>query len=139
VNGIDTRADSDVRCAVTTLIVDDEPDMRVLARVVLEQSGFRVTAEAADGHEAFRKLRELGRPAIPTVILLDNQMPGPSGLEVAARILRCVPDQLIVIFSAYLNDEFIAEAERLGVAACVPKAEALNLGAIVTRLLDERA
>jgi CheY-like chemotaxis protein len=138
VNGVDTRAERHVRCAVTTLIVDDEPDMRVLARVVLEQSGFRITAEAADGHEAIEKLRELGLPAIPTVILLDNQMPGPSGLEVAARILRCVPDQLIVLFSAYLNDEFIAEAEQLGIAACVSKAEALNLGAIVTRLLDQR-
>jgi CheY-like chemotaxis protein len=122
---------------VTTLIVDDEPDMRVLARVVLEQAGFVVTAEAGDGNEAISKLRELGLPSIPTVILLDNQMPGPTGLEVAARILRCVPDQLIVLFSAYLNDEFIAEAHELGVA-CVAKAEALNLGHIIQGLLDRR-
>jgi len=122
---------------VTTLIVDDEPDMRVLARVVLEQAGFEVTAEAGDGNEAITKLRELGLPSIPTVILLDNQMPGPTGLEVAARILRCVPDQLIVLFSAYLNDEFIAAADELGIA-CVAKAEALNLGPIIQDLLDRR-
>ena len=42
-----------------------------------------------------------------------------------------------MLFSAYLNDEFIAQADELGVA-CVAKAEALNLGAIIRDLLDRR-
>jgi two-component system chemotaxis response regulator CheY len=134
--------DTQDKAAVTTLtilVVDDEPDMRYLARVVLEQGGISVTAEASDGPEALTKLRELEPPPVPTVILLDNQMPGPSGLEVAAQILSCLPDQLIVLFSAYLSDDIVEQATRLGVAACVSKGDALNLAEIIRDLVESRA
>ena len=127
--GVDTH--NGITSALTILIVDDDPDMRYLARVVLENSGLHVAAEAADGTEALAKFRELDPPPVPTVILLDNQMPGLSGLEVATRILADLPGQLIVLFSAYLSDQIVAEATRMGVAACVSKVEAINLADIV--------
>jgi two-component system chemotaxis response regulator CheY len=136
---VDTTDPGTITSALTILVVDDEPDMRYLARVVLEQGGINVTAEAGDGPEALVKLRELEPPPIPTVILLDNQMPGPSGLEVAAQILACLPDQLIVLFSAYLSDDIIDQATKLGVAACVSKGDALNLAEIIRDLVDSRA
>jgi two-component system chemotaxis response regulator CheY len=136
---VDTTDPATITSALTILVVDDEPDMRYLARVVLEQGGIAVTAEAGDGPEALDKLRELEPPPIPTVILLDNQMPGPSGLEVAAQILACLPDQLIVLFSAYLSDDIIEQATKLGVAACVSKGDALNLAEIIRDLVDSRA
>jgi DNA-binding NarL/FixJ family response regulator len=58
-------------------------------------------------------------------------MPGLSGVEVASRILADIPGQLIVLFSAYLNNQIIAEATHLGVAACVSKVEAINLPEII--------
>ena len=88
----------------TILVVDDDADMRFLARSVLEGSGIEVAGEAADGPEALAKLGELDPPPVPTVVLLDNQMPGLSGLEVAEQILRDRPEQLIVLFSAYLDE-----------------------------------
>ena len=124
--------------ALTVLVVDDAPDMRFLARAVLESSGLRVVAEAADGPEALLAFRDLDPPPVPTVILLDNQMPGPSGLEVAAEILARMPDQIIVLFSAYLSDEVIAEAERMGVAACVSKVDVNNLATIIRDLVATR-
>jgi CheY-like chemotaxis protein len=124
--------------ALTVLVVDDAPDMRFLARAVLESSGLHVVAEAADGPEALLRVRDLDPPPIPTVILLDNQMPGPSGLEVAAEILATMPEQLIVLFSAYLSDEVIAEADNLGVAACVSKVDVNNLAAIIRDLVATR-
>ena len=124
--------------ALTVLVVDDAPDMRFLARAVLESSGLRVVAEAADGPEALLRFRDLDPPPVPTVILLDNQMPGPSGLEVAAEILTTMPDQLIVLFSAYLSDEVIAEATAMGVAACVSKVDVNNLAAIIRDLVATR-
>src|SRR4051794_9098185 len=108
---------------LTILVVDDAPDMRFLARAVLESAGIQVVAEAADGQEALERFRELDPPPIPTVILLDNQMPRLTGVEAAEQILAEAPDQLIVLFSAYLSDGVIADAKRLGVAACVSKTD----------------
>jgi two-component system, chemotaxis family, chemotaxis protein CheY len=124
--------------ALTVLVVDDAPDMRFLAKAVLESSGLRVVGEAADGPEALLRVRDLDPPPVPTVILLDNQMPGPTGLEVAAEILARTPEQLIVLFSAYLSDEVIAEATRMGVAACVSKVEVNNLPTIIRDLVASR-
>jgi two-component system chemotaxis response regulator CheY len=131
VGSVDNENLDDAATSLTILVVDDDPDMRFLARAVLEKSGIEVAAEAADGPEALDRLRELEPPPIPTVILLDNQMPGPSGLEVAAQILADLPDQLIVLFSAYLSDEIVAQATQLGVTACVSKNDALNLSEIL--------
>lgn len=121
----------------TILVVDDDADMRFLARSVLEGSGIEVTAEAADGAEALAKLDELDPPPVPTVVLLDNQMPGLTGLEVAEQILRERPEQLIVLFSAYLDPSIIAEARRLGIASCVSKNDAMDLPEILTDLVRE--
>jgi len=125
--------------ALTVLVVDDAPDMRFLARSVLESSGVHVVAEAADGPEALTAFRELDPPPVPTVILLDNQMPGPSGLEVAQEMLAHAPDQLIVLFSAYLSPEVIAQAEQIGVAACVSKVDVTRLASIIKDLVAERS
>lgn len=125
--------------ALTVLVVDDAPDMRFLARAVLESAGLRVVAEAADGAEALARLRDLAPPPIPTVILLDNQMPGLTGLEVAAQVLAESPGQLIVLFSAYLSDEVVREATRLGVAACVSKIDVMNLAGIISDLVAARS
>ena len=122
----------------TILVVDDDADMRFLARSVLEGSGIEVAGEAADGAEALAKLEELAPPPIPTVVLLDNQMPGLTGLEVAEQILRERPEQLIVLFSAYLDAEIIAKAERLGIASCVSKNDAMDLPEILTDLVREK-
>jgi CheY-like chemotaxis protein len=134
-----TSSDTIATAEVTILVVDDDADMRYLARMVLEGSGIAVAAEAADGTEALRKLDELDPPPVPTVVLLDNQMPGPTGLEVAAQMLAERPDQLIVLFSAYLSDEIIADAEALGIARCVSKGDAINLAEIIRELVATRA
>jgi CheY-like chemotaxis protein len=123
---------------LTVLVVDDAPDMRFLARAVLETSGLHVVGEAADGPEALEQVRDLDPPPIPTVVLLDNQMPGPTGLEVAAEILEHNPAQLIVLFSAYLSDDVIEEALRMGVAACVSKTDVNKLATIITDLVASR-
>lgn len=119
--------------AVTTFVVDDDADMRLLVRSVLRRGGIDVVGEAADGAEALATFSEL-RPE-PTVVLLDNQMPDLTGVEVARRIRSTSPDQVIVLFSAYLSESIIAEAARLGVAACVSKTDALKLSEIIRGLI----
>jgi CheY-like chemotaxis protein len=123
--------------AITVLVADDEPDMRLLVRVVLEQAGLRVVAEAADGHDALAAVTRLAPPPIPTVIVLDYKMPGLSGLEVATRVLAESPDQPIILFSANLSADVRERAHELGVRSCVPKAAVKTLPALITALATE--
>src|SRR5438309_1454231 len=101
------------------LIVDDDDDMRFLVRVLIEAAneGLAVAGEASDGDEAVAKWREHR----PDVVVLDERMPGRSGLDVAAQILAEAPDQSIILFSAYLDEATVARAESLGVRACLSK------------------
>lgn len=124
---------------VTILVVDDEPDMRLLARAVLESRGISVVAEATNGPEAVDLLRDLDPPPVPTVVLLDNRMPGPTGLEVAAQLLAENPDQLIVLFSAYLTGEDERVAAELGVARCLSKKQVVELPQIIIDLVRDHA
>jgi DNA-binding NarL/FixJ family response regulator len=101
------------------LIVDDDDDMRFLLRVLIETAneGLIVAAEASSADEAIDRWREHQ----PDVIVLDNRMPGRTGLEAAAEILAEQPDQSIILFSAYLDDDTLTRAEELGVRACLSK------------------
>jgi len=61
----------------TVMVVDDDPDILELARLVLEGGGFRVV-EAPSGTEALRLLGD----EHPDLILLDINMPGMDGWQV---------------------------------------------------------
>lgn len=103
---------------IRVLVVDDHPLVREGIRHVLnEGSGFEVTAEAASGEEALR-LAESHRP---DVILLDISMPGESGLKVAAKLRRGVPEARILILSMHDHAEFVLGAVRAGVHGYVLK------------------
>jgi two-component system, chemotaxis family, chemotaxis protein CheY len=121
---------------ITILVVDDEPDMRLLARATLETAGLQVVSEAVNGPEAIAIFRKLDPPPVPTVVLLDNRMPGQRGLDVAAQLLASAPEQLVVLFTAFLDNEVEAEAARVGVQACVAKANVASLPAVIKTLVS---
>ncbi|MCU1596014.1 MAG: LuxR family transcriptional regulator [Frankiales bacterium] len=123
---------------ITILVVDDAPDMRMLAKHYLESAGYQVVEEAVDGDDAVNKFVALDPPPVPTVILLDNMMPKLTGMEAAAQILAHAPDQLIVMFTAYLDDSIQEKAKRLGVAACVSKTDLADLPGIIGDMVSAR-
>ncbi len=120
----------------TVLIVDDEIDMRILVRTVLEAAkrGVEVVGEAADGLDALDVFYKLDPPQIPDVVILDNRMPGRSGIEVAADILQREPRQHVVLFSAFLTPDLEDEARALGIAACLDKTAFDRLPQLVLEL-----
>jgi CheY-like chemotaxis protein len=121
----------------TVLIADDDEDMRVLVRLNLELSGrIEVVAEAIDGIDALDSFVRLDPPPVPQVVLLDNRMPGMTGLEVAAFLLERVPVQRIILFSAYLDDATVAQARNLGITEVVSKDEVSDLADIILRVQD---
>ena len=64
----------------------------MLARVFLERGGFNVVDEAEDGPQALERFQDLNPPPVPSVVLLDNRMPGLTGLEVAEQMLAQHPE-----------------------------------------------
>ena len=69
------------RRAATVLIVDDDPDMVLLLETTLLADGIRVLTET-DGEAAL----ESARANLPTLILLDLELPGRHGLDVCKSI-----------------------------------------------------
>jgi DNA-binding NarL/FixJ family response regulator len=108
-----------------TFIVDDEDDMRLLLRATIEMAnqGLVVSGEASDGQTAVAMWREIR----PDVMILDHRMPGLTGLEAAETILAEDPQQKIVLFTAYLNDDAQRRAEAIGVRACLSKDDLFRL------------
>ncbi len=66
----------------SVLVVDDDPDVRRIVRVMLERAGY-VTRAAADGQEAFRMIQE----ERPDLLILDLMMPNLDGFQLV-RLLR---------------------------------------------------
>lgn len=81
---------------VTVLIVDDHPTFRRFARRMLEDAGFRVVGEAADGAGAIEATRRLR----PEAVLLDVLLPDTSGLNVASALSRARPTPAVVLTSS---------------------------------------
>jgi CheY-like chemotaxis protein len=65
----------------SVLIADDESSMRLLVHATIESDDYAVI-EAADGIEAWALIQEHN----PSLVLLDVQMPGRTGLEVLRAI-----------------------------------------------------
>jgi len=120
----------------TVLIVDDDLDIRVLVRAILESAELdvEVVGEAQDGIHAIEVYGSLDHPQVPDVVILDNRMPGRDGMDVAAEILSQEPEQHIVLFSAYVTPELEARALELGVRACVGKGDFSLLPQLVVEL-----
>jgi DNA-binding NarL/FixJ family response regulator len=101
------------------LIVDDFVLFRNSARRMLELSGFDVIGESGDGDSAITAVRELR----PDVVLLDVQLPGIDGFEVARRI-AAEPDAPVVILTS-IRDASQYRTRLSGTPAhgFIPKAE----------------
>ena len=70
----------------TVLIADDESSIRLLVHATIESDDYTVV-EASDGAQAWALAQQLK----PSLVLLDVQMPGQSGLEVL-RSIKADPD-----------------------------------------------
>lgn len=111
----------DGRTAVSTriLIVDDHASFRATARLLLESEGFDVVGEAGDGESALDQVHALA----PDVVLLDVQLPGIDGFEVAARLSRCPSPPAVVLVSSRERGEFGPALETCGARGFVTKAD----------------
>lgn len=120
--------------ATTILVADDQADLRRILRILLTRGTGWEVLEAVDGDDAV----EVAAANRIDAAVLDHRMPGRSGVEVA-RVLRADGFQgPIVIFSAYLEPDVMAEADRLEVRS-VPKGEIAMLSDVLRAELDRPA
>ncbi len=91
------------------LVVDDEPAIRRMFKLLLGGKGHRVS-EAGDGDEALAAVR---RDA-PEVILLDLQLPGRTGVEVLPELLEAAPATRVVMMTAHGTIASAVAAMRAG-------------------------
>jgi two-component system chemotaxis response regulator CheY len=94
----------------TVLIVDDIPYVRKTLKQILSARGFKVVGEAENGEIAVQLYQELQ----PEIITMDLVMPLVNGVEATRRILAINPDARIVILSAMMQENLVADAIMAG-------------------------
>ena len=92
----------------TVLIVEDDQEIRKIARAVLEPRGYKVM-EAPDGESAMRILQESTGPI--DLLLIDVIMPGLSGTDLAKTAAKLRPSTKIMLMSGYPGDALFQPGE----------------------------
>jgi DNA-binding response OmpR family regulator len=98
------------------LIVDDEPNVRLVFRTALETTGYLVT-EAADGDAALEQLRKLPID----LILLDLKMPVVDGMETLRRLRDAGDKTPVVVITAHGSVPDAVAVMKLGAVDFLPK------------------
>jgi NarL family two-component system response regulator LiaR len=111
--------------AVTTiriLLADDHVLVRQGTRELLEREGdLKVVAEAGDGEEAVRLVRERS----PDIVLMDIAMPVLNGIDATRRIKDANPRINVLALTAYDDDQYVFALLEAGAAGYLLK----NVGA----------
>ncbi len=101
-------------------LADDHPIVRQGLKVLLEQGGFTVVGEAADGRSAVCMAEELH----PDVAVLDLSMPLLNGLDAAPHILQRSPGTRTILLTVHTEEQYVLEALRAGIRGYVLKTQA---------------
>lgn len=100
------------------VIADDHTVVRQGIRGVLEEiDGLEVVGEAGDGSEALALVESLS----PDVVVLDVNMPGMSGLEVATALREAAHPVRVLMLSMHDDPEYVLQAVRSGADGYVLK------------------
>jgi CheY-like chemotaxis protein len=84
------------------LIVDDDPSIRSLLRIITERSGL-VTDEAADGNQCLELLKRHSYD----LVLLDLSMPGCNGFDVIEQLRSATEKPAVIVVTAMPRSAFV--------------------------------
>jgi two-component system nitrate/nitrite response regulator NarL len=113
------------RVALRCLIVDDSEAFLASASRLLSAQGLEVVGRAWSGAEAVRLVQELE----PDVALVDVQLGGEDGVEVARRLAATAPSTRLIMISSHTQDELAELIADSPAAGFLPKS-ALGADAI---------
>lgn len=107
---------------IDVLLADDHPVVRSGIRTLLEKApDIVVVGEASDGYETLRMVEQLK----PDVLLLDMELPGLKGIEVAQRLKADGASVRILALSAYDDEQYVFGLLTSGAVGYMTKDEAL--------------
>lgn len=105
---------------INVLIADDHKMIRDGFKSILNESNlYHVVAEASNGHEALKCIRE----QTIKLVLMDIKMPNMDGLECSRKIKKSNPNTKILILSMYHDPHMIAQMRKIGVDGYLSKGE----------------
>ena len=113
------------------IVADDEPDIRFMAGMVLGREGFHVD-EVPSGQDAVDAID--GRDY--DIAVLDQRMPGLTGIETARKLRGHGHKLPIVIFSAYLDEEVEDGAAEMGLTT-LSKSDVQKLPELLAGMLED--
>jgi DNA-binding NarL/FixJ family response regulator len=117
-------AASVAKSEIRVILADDHPVVRTGIRTLLQQADdILVVAETGNGSEVFKLVEQLA----PDVLLLDMEMPGLSGVEVAMRLKEQGVPVRVLALSAYDDEEYIRNLLLHGAAGYLTKEEATEI------------
>ncbi|SDN18133.1 response regulator transcription factor [Allokutzneria albata] len=117
---------------IRLLLADDEHLIRgAVAALLALEPDIDVVAEVADGPSALKAAKEL----LPDVAMVDLEMPGMDGLELAEALRNELPKTRIAIVTRHARPGVLHRALNAGVLAFVPKtAQAQSLADVVRKV-----
>lgn len=108
---------------LTLFIADDHPIFRRgLCEVIAEAEDLRLIGQASTGDEALKRILELR----PGMAILDVNMPGMNGLEVAREVLGKLPATKIILLTLHEEEDLLDAAIDAGILAYVLKDHAVD-------------
>jgi DNA-binding NarL/FixJ family response regulator len=103
---------------VRIVVADDHAIVREgLKQILAGQPDLEVVAEARDGHEALKRVRELEFD----VLLLDMSMPGKSGVELIKQVKAEKPKLRILVLTMHEEHQYAVRAIRAGASGYLTK------------------
>jgi response regulator NasT len=111
-----TEVTSGTEASRRVVIAEDEALIRLDLREMLEEEGFQVVGEAANGQEAV----DLVAKHQPGLVILDVKMPVIDGITAAEQIVA-TRGAAVVMLTAFSQKELVARARDAGVMAYVVK------------------
>jgi two-component system cell cycle sensor histidine kinase/response regulator CckA len=118
----------------TVLLVEDDPEVRHVARAILRRHGYEVL-EAHDGNEAISLCQQ--HPQHIALLLTDVVMPRMSGRQLAGQLRTIRPDLRVLFMSGYTDDAIVRHGVlEAGVAFLQKPLTPQALAAKVRQVLD---
>lgn len=109
--------------AKKVFLVDDHEVVRKgIGSLIKSMPGFEVVGETGSSLDSADLIVQLN----PDIIVLDIEMPGKNGIEVAREIARIAPEALIIALSMHSEKKYVSEMFAAGARGYVLKDEAVD-------------